>query len=173
MKPRNSFVYAVGIGALVSGIALVIVAMYVGGFLAAVAIPRSYFDAFGSGHRKLALAVLDSFTMALPFFLLSFAWCWFTLRAAITTLTVAAWCCIAGIVIGLAGTEVQAAMTLRTLEATPNPSSFFSYLWRVLPPIQVLLDLLAFPAGLVAAVWFVERARISRKGQPSITQTAV
>jgi hypothetical protein len=173
MKPRNSFVSAVGVGAFISGIALVTVAMYLGGFLAAITIPRSYFDAFGGGHRKLALAVLDGFAVALPFFLLSFAWCWLTLRAAVTTLKVAAWCCVAGIGIGLAVTEVQSALTLRTLEAMPNPSSFFSSLWRVLPPMRALPDLLAFPAGLIAAVWFAQRARISRKGHPSITQTAV
>jgi hypothetical protein len=160
-------------GAFISGIALVTVAVYLGGFLAAIAIPRSYFNAFGSEHKKLALAILEVVAMALPYFVLSFIWCWLTLRGAVTRLKVVALCCVTGIVIGLAYTEVQSAMMLRTLESLPNPPSFLSYLWRVLAPVWALPNLFAFPAGLVAAVWFVRRARITRKGNPSITQTAV
>jgi hypothetical protein len=171
MKPNNSFVYAVGVGAFISGIALVTAAVYLGGFLAAFAVPKTYFDVFGSEHRKLAFAVLDGFTMALPFFLLSCAWCWLTLRAAVAAVTVATWCCVVGIMIGLASIEVQSAETLRTLEAT-NSSLFFPYLWRVLQSGSALPDLLAFPAGLVAAASLVPRDRINRKGTPTFTQIA-
>jgi hypothetical protein len=173
MKPHDSFVYAVGMGAFISGIALVTVAVYLGGVLAALAIPQSYFDAFGGEHKKLALAIMEFVAMSLPCFLLSFVWCWLTLRNAVTRLKMVAWCCVTGIVIGLVYIEVQSAITLRTLESMSNPPSFISYLWRILAPVWAFPDLLAFPAGLFAAVWLVRRTRISRKGHPSITQPAV
>jgi hypothetical protein len=144
------------LGAFVSGLALVIAAAYLGGYLAAIAIPKAYFAFFGSAHKRWALAIMDALAMALPFFLLSLAWCWLTLRRAGASLKVAAWCCLAGIVAGLTYTQVQSAITLRALEGAPNSASFLGYLWRVFPPLAVL-DLLAFPVGFLAAVALLHR----------------
>jgi hypothetical protein len=158
------------LGAFVSGVALVIAAAYVGGFLAAIAIPKAYFVFFGNEHKAWALAIMDAPTMALPFFLFSLAWCWVTLRHVRSSPTVAAWCCLSGIVVALYCTEIQSALTLRALEATPNPAFFLSYLWRVVPPLWAILDLVAFPAGLIAAVALLRRSQIPPQGQASPAQ---
>lgn len=146
------------LGAFISGLALVIAAAYFGGFLAAIAIPKAYFTFFGREHRSWALAIMDAVTMALPFFLLSLAWCWLTLRRAGSSLNMAAVCCLAGILAGLIYTEVDLALTLHELDAAANSTSFLVYLWRAFPPPWAILDLVAFPAGFVVAVAIMRRS---------------
>jgi hypothetical protein len=149
------------LAAFISGLALVIASIYLGGFLAAIAIPKAYFTFFGPEHKRWALALMELGTMALPFFLLSFAWCWLTLRGAGASLKVTAGCCLAGIVTGLIYTEIDFALTLRALEAAPH-ASILVYWWRAFPPPWAILDQLAFPAGCVAAVALIRGSQNRR-----------
>ncbi|MFY7939785.1 MAG: hypothetical protein ACOVOX_02655 [Burkholderiaceae bacterium] len=43
--------------------------VYLGGWLAAIAVPAAYFARFGREHLELALALLNLFAWALPVFL--------------------------------------------------------------------------------------------------------
>ena len=56
--------------AFISGVALHVAFLFVVGFLAAVHIPRAYFDGFGE-HRAIGRALEEAFVMALPTFLLA------------------------------------------------------------------------------------------------------
>src|SRR6266478_450093 len=57
--------------ALASGFVLYMVVVYLVGFLAAIAIPKAYFEFFGRQHATLALTLLDAATLALPSFMRS------------------------------------------------------------------------------------------------------
>ncbi len=146
------------VGAFLSGLALILACVYVGGFLAALAIPKAYFALFGREHERLALVILDGLTTAVPFFLLSLVWCGLTLHGNASTLRVAAWCCLTGIVVGLVYVEVWSALELRAAEALSDPPSFFAYLWRVAPAWWDFPQILAFPGGLGVATVLIRRA---------------
>jgi len=127
-----------------SGLALVVAGAYFSGYLAALAVPKAYFAFFGREHRTLA-------------------WCWLTLRPAASSIKEAAWFCFGGIVLGFAYEEWLSAIALRAAEDLPNPSSFFTYLWRVVPAWRALPNVLAFPVGLLAAFALVRRSNITRQ----------
>jgi hypothetical protein len=146
-----------------SGLALVVAGAYFSGYLAALAVPKAYFAFFGREHRTLAWVFVDFAYVALPFFLLSLAWCWLTLRPAASSIKEAAWFCFGGIVLGFAYEEWLSAIALRAAEDLPNPSSFFTYLWRVVPAWRALPNVLAFPVGLLAAFALVRRSNITRQ----------
>jgi hypothetical protein len=145
------------IGFFVSGFALTVAAGYFSGYLAALVVPKTYFVFFGYKHRTLAWVIVNFLYFALPFFLLSLGWCWLTLRAASSSIKEAAWFCFGGILLGLVYEEWLAATALRAAEGLPNPSYFITYLWHALPNWPALPNLLAFPAGLLAAFALVRR----------------
>ena len=67
------------IAAFVSGFILCIVVVFIGGYLAALPIPRAYFEWFGQ-NKVLALSVAEAVVFALPVFLLAFTWSYFTIQ---------------------------------------------------------------------------------------------
>lgn len=147
------------IGVFISGFALALAGSYCSGYLVALALPQAYVAFFGREHRTLAWAIVEFVHMALPFFLLSLAWCWLTLRAVASSIKEVAWFCLGGIVLGLVYEEWLSAISLRAAEDAQNASSLFTYLWRVLPKWWALPNVLAFPAGLLAAFALVRRSR--------------
>ena len=52
--------------AVLAGIAIYQAVVFLGGFLAAIAVPRAYFDWFGRPRLELALALVDLATFAIP-----------------------------------------------------------------------------------------------------------
>jgi len=146
------------VSAFISGLALVLACVYVGDYLAALAVPKAYFAFFGREHQRLALATLSCITVAVPFFLVSLAWCWLMLRGRGAAIRSAAWCCVAGMAAGLIYVLVWSGLTLRAAEALAAPPSLFAYLLRVTPPWWALPQMLALPGGLAVA------AMLSRRG---------
>ncbi|MDP9107450.1 MAG: hypothetical protein M3N23_00080, partial [Pseudomonadota bacterium] len=66
--------------AFFSGLALYAIMIVVCGYLAAVVIPKAYFDLFSRAHLGLALNLQNAAVITLPCFLLALAWSWLTLR---------------------------------------------------------------------------------------------
>src|ERR1700733_2932672 len=133
LNGRQLMKHLLRIGAFVSGFALALAGAYFSGYLAALALPKAYIAFFGREHRRLAWAIVEFVHMALPFFLLSLAWCWLTLRGAASSIKQVAWFCFGGILLGLVYEEWLAAMSLRAAEGQQNASSLLPYMWRVLP----------------------------------------
>ena len=62
------------LAALISGILLYSLIVYVTGYLAAVTFPDGYASWFGKPHVILALAIWDLFVMSLPKFFIALIW---------------------------------------------------------------------------------------------------
>ena len=139
--------------ALASGFVLYMVVVYLVGFLAAIAIPKAYFEFFGRQHAALALTLLDAATLALPSFMLSLAWFWVTLRWIARPPRVAVWWCVGGIAIAWLYYQVDFVLwyqSHRTEDMFPLATMLFN---TVVPPVWGIATVLAVPAGLATAAW--------------------
>lgn len=135
--------------AFISGVALHVAFLFVVGFLAAVHIPRAYFDGFGE-HRAIGRALEEAFVMALPTFLLALAWSFLTVRSLKGAgRTTTAWC-FAGFAAAWLASLCQ---TLVHLSANPVPHQYplstllVSFL---VPPVWAMLNAVAAPVGILA-----------------------
>jgi hypothetical protein len=145
--------YVRRVAALASGFVIYMVVVYLVGFLAAIAIPKAYFEFFGRQHATLALTLLDAATLALPSFMLSLAWFWVTLRWIARPPRVAVWWCLGGIAIAWLYWQVDFVLwyqSHRTEDMFPLATMLFNTL---IPPIWGISTVLAVPAGLVIATW--------------------
>ncbi len=134
--------------ALVSGLILCFVMVYVGGYLAAIAIPKAYFDLFTRSHLLLALTIEEAIVFALPCFLLALGWTLLTLR----TLTPTRWVCLsyaAGIVIGWGGMQLDFALEFSKSEYATSMSTFQLARWLLLPAAYSVLNTLSLPMGVL------------------------
>jgi hypothetical protein len=142
--------------AFASGLALYGVTVILVGFLSAVAIPSDFFTHFGRQNSGLALLLLNAVTIAAPLALISYGWFSITLRFVSLTVVSAAVLCIAGYLIGLGYSYLDATMNFLSLEADGKvPLSVFV---RSALPWWNVPVLLAVPLGIVGAATLRSRA---------------
>jgi hypothetical protein len=129
------------------------VVLYLVGFLAAIAIPKAYFELFGRQHVTLALTLLDAATLALPSFMLSLAWFWVTLRWITRPPRIAVWWCAGGIAIAWLYWQVDFVLWYQS-HRTEDMLSLATMLFNTLvSPVWGIATVLAVPAGLAMAAW--------------------
>jgi hypothetical protein len=150
--------------ALLSGLALYNGFVHFGGFLAAISVPKAYFELFGR-QQVLALFVLDAFTFALPCFALSAVWSWITLRTLAPARSAAKWC-LGGIVLGWLYWEMQFILMALPLPDRLPLSSLI--LGSLIPPVWAVLHTLAVPLGLALAVWLIARGEIGASAKAKL-----
>ena len=145
--------YVRKVAALASGFVLYMVVVYLVGFLAAIAIPKAYFQFFGRQHATLALTLLDAATLALPSFMLSLAWFWVTLRWIARPPRVAVFWCLGGIALAWLYWQIDFVLWYQS-HRTQDMSALATMLFNTLaPPVWGIPNVLAVPAGLVIAAW--------------------
>lgn len=145
---------------LISGALLYSLAVYVGGYLAAIAIPSAYFDFFGA-NKVLALVVEEAFVYALPIFVLAAVWGYVSIRPLRATHRKATLWCLVGVAAAWLGWTLQ---TLAYFASNPSPNQFpleALALQVLVPPVWALLNLAAVPCGVMFAGWLVGRSNSS------------
>jgi hypothetical protein len=149
------------IAALVSGFALYNVLVFVGGFLAALQIPRAYFAWFGP-HKVLALVLEEAVTFGLPVFLLALAWSYLTIRQFRGAWWPSTWWCFGGLALAWFAWLIY---SLSYLMINPVPSQFpFGTLLLsfLIPPVWGILNTIAAPCGVMLG------GRLARHVQPIV-----
>jgi hypothetical protein len=134
--------------AFVSGLALYNALVFVGGFLAALPIPRAYFAWFGQ-HTVLALLLEEAIVFALPVFFLALAWSYLTIRPFRSAWWPATKWCFGGFAFAW---FAWLAYGLASLVANPVPNQFpFGTLLLsfLIPPVWGILNTLAAPCGVL------------------------
>lgn len=172
--------YANRIVALMSGIALCLVSLYVITILAAIPIPTSYYY-----NRLYEVIVVNGVTLTLPLFVLSLAWSWVTVRLLGRTPRVAIWWCLGGLLggltVGFICWQLYHAVlgyywcldNLRQYHFSLKSCSERFFYWNSIisepelitacarPHLGLILwiaRLLSVPAGLAAAAWMLLRS---------------
>ena len=134
--------------ALVSGLIFNPAIVYVGGFLAAITIPKAYFDLFSRSHLWLALTIEEAIIFALPCFLLTLGWTWLTLR----TLTPTRWVCLAyatGVALGWGGLMLDGAIDISKSDYAASMSTLQLAKWMLIPAVYGVLNTLSLPMGVL------------------------
>ena len=142
--------------AFLSGFLLFAALTYVSGYLAAVVIPRSYFEYFGRQHLTLALVIEEAIVIALPLFLLSVAWAYLSLRPMRVQRSKAMLSCLAGLLVAQAAFDIY---LLRAFIEMPVPDGgqkvpVLTFVFETIFPWSqpwAYLNVLAAPAGIVVA----------------------
>jgi len=145
------------IGLVVSGFLLFRVLEFVAGYLAAMAIPRAYFQFFAP-YTAVSLFLLWTVLFALPYFLLSFPWCAGTLRWYRNSLQQAAAWCFAGMTLAWSLSLVNTMLFL--LDGTGPDGTWLQSIVvsMLLPPWYAALSAWAPWLGLAAAVFMLGRS---------------
>ena len=145
--------------AFVAGILLYQAAVYIGGILAAIAIPKAYFAWFGRPRLELALAALNLATFALPvaaFFAGGTLATYTLLRAPAPTPFMLA--IVAGVVTCFAFWTVSFVLAVPELPPGVEPYSASVLLRQVLLPTWWNVPNAVAPwLGLAFAGWFITR----------------
>ena len=143
--------------AFISGIILCNGMVYIAGYLAAIAIPREYFTAFGKEHIRTALFVLDILTFALPYFVLGLIWGILTSLVLRTRLLATSlWCGLASLLAMVYLMFFDGASASIHMMGLNDP-----YLLS-----QFLVNTMAGPCGVVVGGYFLFRFR--PKGRESV-----
>lgn len=140
-----------------SGVLLYSAAVYIGGYLAAIAIPQAYFDSLGI-YKTLALIIEEALFYALPIFLLAAAWGYVTIRPLKIGYRKATLWCLAGVVAGWLGWMAHALILFAT---DPEPNNFSLEkltLLMIIPPVWGVLNIAAAPSGVAFGGWLVVRS---------------
>jgi hypothetical protein len=157
--------YVSRIVAVVSGIVLYTASVYL---LSAIPIQTNYSDLVGNGF--LADTVINAARRTLPFFILSLALSWITLRWLARPPRIAVWWCIGGLIVGFPCWEVFSSIQSYNwcldwnLQYRSEPSYYYS-----LPECSILAPVLrrffwdaqnffSILSGLAAAGWLVLRS---------------
>ncbi|PRC93177.1 hypothetical protein [Solimicrobium silvestre] len=133
MKILSAFV------AVISGIVLGNLIIYVSGYLAAIAIPREYFLWFGKPHITMALIIYDAIVMGLPRVIIATIWCVCTILVFRKKylLLITAWC-FGGYVL------TQAYWDWKFDFGINYPTLFIQQPWAI-------LSIIAAPCGILFA----------------------
>ncbi len=148
-----------------SGVLLYSAAVYIGGYLAAIAIPHAYFELFGA-NKTLALVVEEAVVYALPIFLLAAAWGYASIRPLKGSHRKATLWCLAGVVAGWLGWIVH---SLAHFTNNPQPNQFSLgtlALLLIIPPVWGVLNVAAAPSGVVFGGWLAGRSNPAFKRTP-------
>jgi hypothetical protein len=141
-----------------------VVVVYVGGFLAAVAIPRAYFEWFGQ-NKTLALVLEEAAVYALPVFVMCTAWSYVTARAFRRASGRAAkWMLYGFAAAWVSWLAVIAPSLLPTPPSAWSIAAAMSAL--IIPPVWGVLNLVAGPLGVAVA------GVLASWSNPSIERTA-
>lgn len=100
-----------------SGLLLNVVSVWLGGYLAAIAIPAGYFAFFGRQHADLALFFIHLGTFAFPVSLVSLVWCWLTFRLSKLRVAKSAVLCLAGYIAGMLYWQAKNVLNFVMLDA--------------------------------------------------------
>jgi len=142
--------------AFLAGVWLYQAAVNVGGVLAAIAIPKSYFDWFGREHNATALALLHFVGFALPVAVLVAGGTLAAVRLIGAKPSSVLWFVFLG---QLACYAFWVAATLVHVWAIGgDPASFL--IQMLLPPWWALPAAIAPWAGFAFAVWVAQRRRL-------------
>ena len=137
------------IAAFVSGVVLHISFLIVAGLLAAVQIPRSYFEWFGD-HRIIGLALEEAVVVAVPVFLFALVWSFLTVRSLKEVgRRPTSWCFTGFAVAWL----VSIVHTLAHMSSNPVPNQYplsTLLLSFLVPPVWAVLNSIAAPVGILA-----------------------
>lgn len=137
--------------AFASGIGLMFALAYIGGFLAAIPSLPGYFEFFGQTHSTLGLFLFRFVVYSLPVLVLSFIWCWLTLRyVAPSTRAGASWC-LGGLAFGWLHYETERFLWLESNNADGRISLVNALIQPYLLPMS-WINLLVIPVGLALAV---------------------
>jgi hypothetical protein len=152
-------ILAVAAGVLLYNVAVI----YLGGVLAAIAIPRSYFGSFGRERAELALALLNLASWALPVLVAVFLAAFVVLRVSRKALRSNAY----ALALGMFGAFLYwQASFAASMASHPNSTVSFGHAFTttLLPTWWVAPNVLAPWAGLALAAWLA--AKRSRKSGP-------
>jgi archaellum biogenesis protein FlaJ (TadC family) len=145
-----------GLAALVSGLALFLATTFVGGILAAVAVPTDYFAFFGRQHTELALFVVNTMIFAFPLAAIGLLWYFVTKRFVRLSAASLAMFCLTGYLLGLGYMYMEAVASFLALEAEGKvPLSVFlrsGLTWWNVP------NFVAVPLGIVGAAMLAARS---------------
>jgi hypothetical protein len=134
------------LAAIMSGILLYSVVIYVTGYLAAIPIPKEYFLWFGKPHVMLALAIFDSLVLALPKFLIALFWSVCTLLIFRKHYLLISTCCIVGCVLTQAYWDYKFDFG-------------FNYVALFTGQPWTILNMLAVPCGIYVAGFILYKLR--------------